>query len=79
MLIAKFISTSPDQLPVSLGYDRVRFIEPVFIGDTLTVAYAISALDEGRQRGTADIIVTNQIGKKVTVAQHILKWVATKA
>jgi acyl dehydratase len=65
-----------DRLPVSLGYDRIRFIAPVFIGDTLTVAYTIALLDEGRQRSAADILVTNQAGKTVTVAQHILKWVA---
>jgi acyl dehydratase len=77
-LIAKFGSARSDQLPVSLGYDRIRFIEPVFIGDTVTVAYEITAVDQGRHRSTADIVVTNQIGKKVTVANHILKWVATK-
>ena len=76
-LIAKFSSARSDRLPVSLGYDRIRFIEPVFIGDTLTVAYEITAVDEARHRSTADIIVTNQIGKSVTVAQHIFKWVAT--
>ena len=76
-LIAKFGGALSDRLPVSLGYDRVRFIEPVFIGDTIKVAYEITAVDEARCRSTADIIVTNQIGKNVAVAQHVLKWVAT--
>ena len=75
-MIAKFSNASPGRLPVSLGYDRIRFIEPVYIGDTLTVAYEITAVDKGRNRSTADIVVTNQVGKNVTVAQHILKWVA---
>jgi len=75
LFAAKFTRMNADQLPVSLGYDRIRFIAPVFIGDTLTVAYKIALLDEGRQRSTADILVTNQAAKTVTVAQHILKWV----
>jgi 3-hydroxybutyryl-CoA dehydratase len=77
MLIAKFTSASADWFPVSLGYDRIRFIEPVFIGDTLTVAYTITAFNEARHRTTADILVTNQIGKSVALAQHILKWNTT--
>jgi 3-hydroxybutyryl-CoA dehydratase len=77
MLIAKFTSVNADRLPVSLGYDRIRFIAPVFIGDTLRIAYTITVLNEDRQRTTADILVTNQAGIKVAVAQHILKWVTT--
>jgi 3-hydroxybutyryl-CoA dehydratase len=77
MLIAKFTSVNADRLPVSLGYDRIRFIAPVFIGDTLKIAYTITVLNEDRQRTTADILVTNQAGIKVAVAQHILKWVTT--
>jgi 3-hydroxybutyryl-CoA dehydratase len=76
-LIAKFTSVSADRLPVSLGYDRIRFIAPVFIGDTLNVAYTVTALNADRQRTTADILVTNQVGNKVAVAQHIMKWVTT--
>src|SRR5215472_3921590 len=33
----------PEEVPVSLGYDRVRFLAPVFFGDTVTVEYRISA------------------------------------
>src|SRR5208282_1428028 len=28
-------------VPVSLGYDKVRFVKPVFIGDTLTARYTV--------------------------------------
>jgi acyl dehydratase len=31
---------------VSLGYDRIRFVGPIFIGDTVTVTYTISEIDE---------------------------------
>jgi acyl dehydratase len=63
------------ETPVSLGYDRVRFIGPVFFGDTITVQYTISAIDPERRRSTGDIKVINQKGETVAVAQHILKWV----
>ena len=29
----------PSIFPVSLGYDKVRFLKPVFLGDTITVRY----------------------------------------
>jgi 3-hydroxybutyryl-CoA dehydratase len=60
---------------VSLGYDRMRFLAPVYFGDTITVDYRIVAIDPEKLRATADIKVTNQDGTLVAVAQHLLKWV----
>ena len=64
-----------DETPVSLGYDRVRFLAPVYFGDTITVEYRISAIDIERRRSTGDISIKNQDGVLVAVGQHILKWV----
>ncbi len=64
-----------DETPVSLGYDRVRFLAPVYFGDTITVDYTIAAIDAERRRSTGDIKITNQDGTLVAVGQHILKWV----
>ena len=64
-----------DETPVSLGYDRLRFLKPVFLGDTVTVDSEITAIDKERRRSTADIKVTNQDGDLTAVGQHILKWV----
>jgi acyl dehydratase len=64
-----------NETPVSVGYDRVRFIKPVFIGDTLTVTYTIAEIDLERRRSTSKIEVTNQDGDVVAVAAHILQWV----
>ena len=64
-----------DETPVSLGYDRVRFLAPVFLGDTITVDYVISEITPETKRSIGDIKVTNQDGTLVAVAQHILKWV----
>ena len=64
-----------NETPVSLGYDRVRFLKAVFLNDTITVTYRIAAIDEARRRSIADIEVRNQDGALVAVARHILKWV----
>ncbi|MEM7032689.1 MAG: MaoC/PaaZ C-terminal domain-containing protein [Chloroflexota bacterium] len=67
--------SSQEETPVSLGYDRIRFLKPVFLNDTITVNYTISAIDLERRRSVANIEVINQEGILVAVAQHILKWV----
>lgn len=61
---------------VSAGYDRIRFINPIFIGDTITVTYTICEIDQERLRTLADIEVTKQDGTLCTVGQHILKFLA---
>ncbi|MEP7456206.1 MaoC/PaaZ C-terminal domain-containing protein [Phyllobacterium sp. SB3] len=63
------------ETPVSLGYDRIRFIAPVFIGDTITVTYKIAVIDLEKRRAVADVTVVNDDGKTMAVGQHILKWV----
>jgi 3-hydroxybutyryl-CoA dehydratase len=63
-----------DTTPVSLGYDGVRFLKPVYINDTIAVTYTISDVDLDRSRTTADVKVTNQKGDLVAVGRHILKW-----
>ena len=64
------------ETPVSLGYDRVRFLKPVFAGETLKLDYTIRDVDAERRRTVADIRIVNQDGQLVCVAEHILKWVA---
>lgn len=68
-------SRDADETPVSLGYDRLRFIKPVFLGDTITVEYEIASVDPDSRRSTSDIRVVNQDGELTAVGQHILKWV----
>ncbi|HUG60651.1 MAG TPA: MaoC family dehydratase [Methylomirabilota bacterium] len=58
---------------VSLGYDRVRIVKPVKIGDTITVTYTVAATDIEKSRTIADVKVTNQRGETVVVANHIQK------
>jgi 3-hydroxybutyryl-CoA dehydratase len=78
MMIEKCQGTSGDETPVSLGYDKVRFLGPVFIGDTLTLTYTITEVDVAKRRSRSDLKVVNQRGELVGVAQHILAWVKDK-
>jgi acyl dehydratase len=63
------------ETPVSLGYDRIRFLLPVYIGDTVTLRYTVRDIDTARRRARSDITVTNRKGETVCVGEHILKWV----
>jgi acyl dehydratase len=72
---SKLIESLGNPPTVSYGYDRVRFIKPVFIGDTLTAQYTVASVDEAAGRSCADVKVYNQSGELVSVATHILKQV----
>ena len=76
MMIDKCQGLGRNETPVSLGYDRVRFLAPVFIGDTVTLTYTIAEVDTQKHQSVSDISVTNQNGTLVAVARHILRWVA---
>jgi acyl dehydratase len=75
MMIDQCNGTALGETPVSLGYDRVRFLGPVFIGDTVTLTYTIAEVDPVKRQSLGDIRVTNQKGDLVAVARHILRWV----
>ena len=64
-----------DRPMVSVGYDRVRFLKPVYFGDTITVDYEIESIERERERTTAKIEVKNQHGDLVAVATHIMQLV----
>lgn len=75
MVAASRSAAALRETPVALGYDRIRFLQPVFFGDTMTVVYTVTAVDAVRRRTTADIQVTNQRGQLVCAAIGLLKWV----
>jgi 3-hydroxybutyryl-CoA dehydratase len=60
--------------PVSGGYDRLRFLKPVLLGDTVTVHYTVVAVDRPRGRSTAKVEVFNQRSELVAVAEHVMRW-----
>ena len=86
MLLVGFVSTastmaiadtreSTEETPVAVGMDRLRFLKPVFIGDTVTVSYRIKGFDATKRRTVAKAELTNQDGELVAVADHLLQWV----
>ena len=75
MIIQNAVASGIDETPVSVGYDRVRFIKPVFIGDTIRVNYIIEEIQIEKRRSIAKIEIKNQNGDLVCVATHILQWV----
>jgi acyl dehydratase len=79
LMIEKCRGTTGDETPVSLGYDKVRFLGPVYIGDTVNLTYTIDEIDVAKRRSYGDIKVVNQNGELVAVARHILAWVKDKA
>ena len=61
----------------SYGYDRLRFIRPVFIGDTIKTRVTISSKEDDPKRKDAGRVVErceviNQKGEVVLAADHIL-------
>ena len=60
---------------VSVGYDRIRFLKPVYFGDTLTIDYVIESIERERERTIAKIEVKNQKDELVAVLTHIMQLV----
>ncbi|MGN7805456.1 MaoC/PaaZ C-terminal domain-containing protein [Ensifer sp. 22521] len=61
----------------SYGYDRLRFVRPVHIGDTIRTRVIISAKEDDPKRPKAGRVVErleviNQRGEVVLAADHIL-------
>ena len=61
---------------VSVGYDRIRFLKPVYFGDTLTIDYVIESIDREKERTIAKIEVKNQKDELVAVLTHIMQLVS---
>ncbi|MDP9352610.1 MAG: MaoC family dehydratase, partial [Chloroflexota bacterium] len=64
-------------LAFSYGYDRLRFIKPVFIGDTLTARVTIKEKRDFPKRPDHGVVVEglevlNQRGQPVLACEHLL-------
>jgi len=71
-LTADFIN----EVSMTYGYERLRFIKPVFIGDTVTVSVTISQKKEHKKPGfglvTELVEVFNQDKELVMLCEHLL-------
>jgi len=61
---------------MSYGYDRLRFVKPVFIGDTLKVVATIKEKREHPKRSSHGYVVElvemfNQSGATALVCEHV--------
>lgn len=63
-----------EHYPVSLGYDRIRFLAAVRIGDTITIRYRMENADAEKMRTIAAITLHNQSDVCCAVATHIMRW-----
>jgi 3-hydroxybutyryl-CoA dehydratase len=79
MMSRRSVERGSKAVSVSLGYDGIRFLRPVFINDTLTARYTIEELDPGTARSRAKVEVVNQAGALCLVGTHIMKWVLPSA
>lgn len=62
---------------MSYGYDRLRFVKPVFLNDTIRVQVSMKeARDDAKRKGHGIVVealtVLNQRGETVLVAEHLL-------
>ena len=69
-------ATTINPRSMSYGYDRVRFIRPVFIADTITVTARIKEKRDHPKRKTHGIVVeavdiANQRGETVLACEHL--------
>jgi acyl dehydratase len=78
-LLLGFMSAASARLylgrTASMGYDRVRFIKPVFFGDTITTEYKVREYDRAKKRVFADVTCTNQHGETVAAAVNIRAYI----
>ncbi len=63
--------------PVSLGYDKIRFLKPVFINDTISVTYHITSCDRERNRSLATIDLSKGKDEIAATAIHVMKWLSS--
>ena len=61
---------------MSKGYDRLRFIKPVYIGDTIRVKVTITKKSDSKRLEYGDVLehveIFNQKNEVVLVCDHIL-------
>lgn len=75
MISRRSVERGATAVPVSLGYDKIRFIAPVFINDTLTARYTVEEIDQEAGRSRSKIEVFKSANDLCLTGTHIMKWV----
>jgi 3-hydroxybutyryl-CoA dehydratase len=76
VISARSVERGCTAVSVSLGYDRIRFLKPVLLGDTVTARYTVLEVDPVKARTRSRCEAFNQRGELCLAGEHILKWVA---
>lgn len=69
---ASELCKSEGVVAVSYGYDRLRFLRPVYLGDTVEARYTTREVDAQTGKVFTEVAVFNQRGEQVLAATHIL-------
>lgn len=59
---------------VSYGYDRVRFLAGVPIGETIDIVFVIDRVDHDEQKVWSRVEISTSAGTPAVAAVHILKF-----
>ncbi len=79
MISRRAVERGSKGISVSLGYDKIRFLRPVFIGDTLTARYRIEEIDTEAGRSLSRVEVANQHGELCLAGTHVMRWLPPAA
>lgn len=63
-----------DDFPVSAGYDKIRFLQPTFLGDTVTTTYEVTEIDRQAGKSYAKMESRNQKNELLAVGTHVMRW-----
>jgi 3-hydroxybutyryl-CoA dehydratase len=66
-------SLDGEGMTVSYGYDRVRFVGAVPIGETVEVHYRVTGSDDAKSLVHSTATITNEAGATVLSAVHLTK------
>lgn len=58
---------------LGIGFDDIRFLRPVYFGDTITAIFTVDVVDETRMRVYSKGIMYDQNAEKVLTCAGILK------
>ncbi|MGC0142151.1 MaoC family dehydratase [Pseudactinotalea sp. Z1732] len=57
---------------LSYGYDKVRFLAPVFLGQTVRVQYEVESVNPEKQTAYCQVRASTEDGRLCMVAVHVL-------
>jgi 3-hydroxybutyryl-CoA dehydratase len=63
------------RVTLSYGYDRLRFVAPVHVGEEIATEYRIEEVDTRRGRTIARCKCTNASGRVVAVGYHVAQLI----